>query len=337
MIRPIPAAFRNVRRLHLRARARVPLLQCMAVGHRSMITSATKEMGATATSIIKPSAAAAIVSDMTTDNDHGEAVHYSNPEITRDEHQPGNTVDLPYGFRPLPSQARNKRIFYFDIDNCLYQRLTQIHDLMQVKIHQYFKDLLLLDDKCAHDLHMNYYKTYGLALEGLVRNHQVDALAYNAAVDDLIELKGVLTYNNELREMLQRIRGQFDYFWLVTNAYKNHAMRVVSFLGIGDLFDGLTFCDYAKDPIVCKPMPAYFYGALEVTRIDAKNQEAMQKQWFIDDSEINVKAAYDLGFGHVVHYVENPETYARLETELDYYGKNKIILINDILDLEKVI
>lgn len=274
-------------------------------------------------------------------------VTYRNPELQGSEH-PGAEVELPYGFGPLPASLRNKKVFLFDIDNCLYKRSTKIHDLMQVKIHQYFKEHLLLDDTAAHELHMNYYKTYGLALEGLVRNHQVDALEYNSKVDDSLDLRGVLKYDAALREMLLRIResGEFDVFWLVTNAYKNHALRVVSFLGLGDLFDGLTYCDYSRFPIVCKPMPEFYYRTLETVQVDKDDARALLNLHFVDDSEINVKAAHKLGFGHVFHYVEVELEYDALTKKPDfeeYYGrgdnsdKSKIQILRLILELERAL
>lgn len=258
---------------------------------------------------------------------------YKNPEI--EDPLPGNEVTLTYGFGPVPPEIHNPRIFYFDIDNCLYKRSTKIHDMMQVKIHSYFTNTLNLNDEDANALHMTYYKTYGLALEGLVRNHQVDALAYNALVDDALDLKAVLKYNNDLRSMLVEIRdsGKYDLMWLVTNAYKNHALRVISFLGVGDLFDGLTFCDYRQSPIVCKPMTPFFNNVLKTTNVDD-----VSKVSFVDDSEINVKAAFKLGWGKVIHYVEIPEELTKLKAKPDfneYYGDGKITIIDDILDLGK--
>ncbi|CAK7900918.1 suppressor of disruption of TFIIS [[Candida] anglica] len=260
-------------------------------------------------------------------------IEWTNPELQGSK---SAKVTLPFGFGPLPS--KNKRIFYFDIDNCLYERSTKIHDMMQVKIHDYFKNELSLDDDEAHKLHMTYYKTYGLAIEGLVRNHQVDALEYNAKVDDSLDLKSVLKPNQELRQVLIDIRnsGKFDYFWLITNAYKNHALRVVSFLGLGDLFDGLTYCDYSSFPIICKPMPKFFYNCLTTTGIDYSDKEVMSHQYFIDDSELNVKAAYDLGFGHVYHYVEIDSEFEALRKKDDYgkyYGADKISIVRHITEI----
>lgn len=264
---------------------------------------------------------------------------YENPEI--DGQKPGTTVTLPYGHGPLPEELKNKKIFFFDIDNCLYKRSTKIHDMMQVKIHNYFKQNLQLNDDEAHELHMNYYKTYGLALEGLVRNHQVDALEYNSQVDDSLDLKSVLGYNEELRNMIIKIKEShhYDVLWLITNAYKNHALRVISFLGLGDLFDGLTFCDYSEIPIICKPMDEFFFRCLDTVQVDAKDPAALWQLSFVDDSEINVKAAYDLGFGSVYHFVEVEKEYEQLKQKDDYLtyyeGDRKIVVLRDILELLK--
>lgn len=271
-------------------------------------------------------------------------VAYTNPEVENPD-LPGATVFLKYGFGPVPSELKNQKVFFFDIDNCLYERSTKIHDLMQVKIHQFFKDHLLLNDEDAHNLHMNYYKTYGLAIEGLVRNHRVDALEYNAKVDDSLDLRSVLTRKDELRRMLLRIKqsGQFDLFWLVTNAYKNHALRVVSFLGLGDLFEGLCYCDYSLFPIVCKPMNEFYFKCLDTVNVE---KNAVEKLHFVDDSEINVKAAHKLGFGHVFHFVEIDLEYEELKRKpdfLEFYGNgdntdgSKIRILRNILDLEAAI
>src|SRR5438105_9369338 len=49
----------------------------------------------------------------------------------------------------------------------------KIHDMMVVKIQQYFKTHLKISDEEANKLHKEYYQSYGLALEGLVRHHKI--------------------------------------------------------------------------------------------------------------------------------------------------------------------
>ena len=64
-------------------------------------------------------------------------------------------------------------VLFVDLDNTLYPKSFRIHEMMSEKIHEYFKSQLQLSDEDAFHLHMKYYKQFGLALEGLVRNHKI--------------------------------------------------------------------------------------------------------------------------------------------------------------------
>lgn len=231
---------------------------------------------------------------------------------------------------PAPKMSPNGKIFFFDIDNCLYHRSTRIHDLMQIYIHRYFMKHLHLNDKEARDLHMHYYKQYGLALEGLVRLHKVDAMEYNKVVDDALPLDKILTPNPKLRNLLLDLKksGKVERLWLFTNAYKNHGLKVIELLGLGDIFDGLSFCDYNNFPLICKPME----GAFEKAFIEsgAVNKENV---YFIDDSEINVKAARKFDWGKVIQYVELDSD---LPEDLNAYPALDIHIVRSIMDLRSV-
>ncbi|GMG40055.1 unnamed protein product [Ambrosiozyma monospora] len=113
-------------------------------------------------------------------------------------------VKLTYDLKPAP--PTDGKVFFFDIDNCLYKRSTKIHDLMQLYIHRFFKKHLQLNDEEAHELHLKYYREYGLAIEGLVRLNKINALEYNKVVDDALPLDEILMPNPNLRLMLQRLK-----------------------------------------------------------------------------------------------------------------------------------
>jgi pyrimidine 5'-nucleotidase len=102
-------------------------------------------------------------------------------------------------------------------------------------------------------LHEKYYKEYGLAIEGLTRHHRIDPLAFNYEVDDALPLDTILKPDPKLRKLLESLDTSKVKPWLLTNAYVNHGKRVVKLLGIEDLFEGITYCDYGKLPLVCKP------------------------------------------------------------------------------------
>ena len=114
----------------------------------------------------------------------------------------------------------------------------------------------------ANELHLRYYKDYGLAIEGLVRHHKVDPLEYNTQVDDALPLENVLSPNLQLRKLLEDLDTSKVKPWLFTNAYITHGKRVVRLLGVDDLFEGITFCDYGAWPFLCKPNPEMFKKAM---------------------------------------------------------------------------
>lgn len=117
----------------------------------------------------------------------------------------------------------------------------------------YFVRHLALSPEDADILHQRYYKDYGLAVSGLALHHKIDPLNFNREVDDALPLDNVITPNPQLRKLLEDIDKSKVKLWLFTNAYITHAQRVVRLLGVEDMFEGITYCDYSKMPLVCKP------------------------------------------------------------------------------------
>lgn len=115
----------------------------------------------------------------------------------------------------------------------------------------------------ANRLHLSYYKDYGLAIEGLMRHHKLDPLEYNRQVDDALPLDDILKPDPELRKLLESLDRTKFKPWLFTNAYKTHGRRVVKILGVEDMFEGITFCDYGAEKLLCKPHPAMFEKAMK--------------------------------------------------------------------------
>jgi len=76
---------------------------------------------------------------------------------------------------------------------------------MSELIDQYFVRHLELTQADAYKLHQEYYKTYGLAIEGLVRHHKIDPLEYNRQVDDALPLESIIFPDPQLRKLLEDI------------------------------------------------------------------------------------------------------------------------------------
>lgn len=139
----------------------------------------------------------------------------------------------------------------------------KVHDHMTELIDEYFIKHLELSREDAYKLHQEYYKTYGLAIEGLVRHHKIDPLEYNRQVDDAIPLESILFPDPGLQKLLQDMDKSKVKLWLFTNAYITHGQRVVKLLGVEDMFEGMTFCDYAESTMICKPYPEMYAKAMK--------------------------------------------------------------------------
>ncbi|CAG8263621.1 unnamed protein product [Penicillium salamii] len=174
----------------------------------------------------------------------------------------------------------SRPVFFFDIDNC------------------FFVKHLDLDASDAHMLHQKYYKEYGLAIEGLTRHHKIDPLAFNYEVDDALPLDTILKPDPKLRELLKDLDTTKVKPWLLTNAYVNHGKRVVKLLGIEDLFEGITYCDYGQLPLVCKPSQDMYAKAEKEAA--APSTESC---YFVDDSHLNCVHAHARGWT-TAHLVE---------------------------------
>ncbi|KAK1779110.1 Haloacid dehalogenase-like hydrolase-domain-containing protein [Copromyces sp. CBS 386.78] len=195
-------------------------------------------------------------------------------------------------------------VFFFDIDNCLYPKSAKVHDLMADLIDQYFAKHLNLSWDDAVRLHKEYYQNYGLAIEGLVRHHEIDPLEYNSQVDDALPLDSIIKPSASLKKLLQDIDKSKVKLWLFTNAYINHARRVIKLLEIEDFFEGITFCDYGQTPLVCKPSEDMFRKAMGQAGV----QEGRWADcYFVDDSYLNCKKAQELGWT-TAHLVEEGVT-----------------------------
>jgi pyrimidine 5'-nucleotidase len=124
-----------------------------------------------------------------------------------------------------------------------------MHDL----IDKYMQFHLSLSPADAAHLHASYSKDYGLAIKGLVQHHKIDPLDFNRQVDDALPLDELILPSPSLRKLLLDIDRTKVKLFLFTNAHVTHGMRVVKLLGIDDLFEGITYCDYGAQELLCKP------------------------------------------------------------------------------------
>ncbi|KAI0884180.1 pyrimidine 5'-nucleotidase [Annulohypoxylon maeteangense] len=202
---------------------------------------------------------------------------------------------------PCRSQGRlasNIPVLFFDVDDCLYPQSARVREASSDLINRYFENHLGLSKEDTIRLREEYYKNFGLIVEGLVYNHKIDPLQYNSMVDDSIALDSLIKPDPKLRQLLQDIDKSKVRLWLFTNAYVTHARRVVRLLGVDDFFEGVTYCDYARVPLVCKPQAKMFEEAMRAAGVESNTD-----CYFVDDSFTNCRGAHEFGWT-AVHLVE---------------------------------
>ena len=91
-------------------------------------------------------------------------------------------------------------------------------------------------------------------------------------MDDALPLDEVLSPDPKLRQLLDDIDITKVKLWLFTNAYVTHGRRVVRLLGVDDMFEGITYCDYGARPFLCKPSPAMYEKAERESGAKSRDQ-----------------------------------------------------------------
>ncbi|ORZ23743.1 HAD-like domain-containing protein [Lobosporangium transversale] len=256
--------------------------------------------------------------DSTTNAANTNTINTAYGPSTLDINCPPGQEELGKSINRSITPNHEPRVFFFDIDNCLYSKHCGIAELMRAKIEQYFRDVGFESDH-VQTISYRYYIDYGLAIRGLVLHHpEIDIKDYDDKVDGALPLQDILKENIPLRNMIKSLN--IEKKWLFTNAGKNHALRVIKILGLEGCFDGLTYCDYLKPDFNCKPEPEAFYRAMKDAGVVHPSN-----CYLVDDSAANVDKALDIGWT-AVHVADDPE--------VSQFGHFQI---GDILELPKAL
>jgi putative hydrolase of the HAD superfamily len=181
------------------------------------------------------------------------------------------------------------RTIFFDLDDTLYPQDSGLWEAMGKRIHDYITQRLGVSQAEAKSLRAQYLRGFGTTLNGLMANHQIDPLDYLRFVHD-IPIEEMLSPDPGLQEMLSALPQQKIIF---TNAYREHAGRVLSQLGVSDQFD--LIIDIISLEYHNKPHVEAYRRALEI----AAEQDG-HACLIVDDRSVNLEPAAGLGMTTVL-------------------------------------
>jgi putative hydrolase of the HAD superfamily len=116
-----------------------------------------------------------------------------------------------------------KKIKYwlFDLDNTLYSGDTKVFDQVDKKMSFFISKKLNVSLEEAKKIQKNYFHEYNTTLNGMIKNHKIDAEEFLEFVHDvdLNFLKKDINLQNELANLMGKK-------YIFTNGSKAHASNV---------------------------------------------------------------------------------------------------------------
>ena len=128
------------------------------------------------------------------------------------------------------------RVWLFDLDDTLHDASSASLPGLHVSFGEYIQQHLRLTAQESDALRRRYWLRYGATLLGLVKHHGVDAAHFLHHTHLLPGLEAQVRGHGPDLAALRRLRGRK---YILTNAPRAYALRVLGVLGIGRCFDGL--------------------------------------------------------------------------------------------------
>ena len=190
-----------------------------------------------------------------------------------------------------------KKIKYwlFDLDNTLYSGDTKVFNQVDKKMSFFISKKLNVNLEEAKKIQKNYFQEYHTTLNGMIKNHNINAEEFLQYVNDvdLNFLKKDLNLQNELTKLMGKK-------YIFTNGSKAHASNVTKRIGIENLFDGVF--DIIDSDFIPKPSIEPYKKIIQKYGIEP------DYCIFIEDIARNLKPAHELGMKTV--WIKNDEPWA---------------------------
>ena len=129
---------------------------------------------------------------------------------------------------------QSMKFWIFDLDNTLYSGKTKVFEQIDKKMSKYISQKLDVSIEEAKKIQKNYFHKYNTTLNGMIKNHKIDANEFLEFVHDIdIEF---LKKDFKLSQELKKLVGKKIIF---TNGSKKHALNVTQKIGIEQHFDDI--------------------------------------------------------------------------------------------------
>ena len=197
----------------------------------------------------------------------------------------------------------NIKFWLFDLDNTLYDGATKVFDQVDKKMSKFISKKLNVSIDEARKIQKNYFQEYNTTLNGMIKNHKIDADEFLEFVHD-VDLS-FLDKDKDLEDEIKKLDGKKIIF---TNGSRAHALNVTKRIGIDKLFDGIF--DIRDCGFIPKPSKEPYKKLVECYKIEP------QYCIFFEDIARNLRPAHELGMKTV--WIKNNEPWAAKYSNSDF-------------------
>ena len=185
-----------------------------------------------------------------------------------------------------------RTVWLFDLDNTLHDAGARIFGEINLSMRQFVERELGVDGDEAHKLNMHYWHRYGATLLGLMRHHGVNAAHF---LRDTHRLPGLEQWVGGHRQDVQALARLPGRKFILTNAPRAYALRVLAALGITRLFDGVIAIEDMAMFGQLRPKP----DARMLRRMAVLLGVPAHRCVLVEDTLMHQKAARSVGMGTV--------------------------------------
>ena len=212
------------------------------------------------------------------------------------------------------------KYWLFDLDNTLYSGDTKVFDQVDKKMSKFISEKLKVSEEEAKKIQKNYFHEYNTTLNGMIKNHDIDATEFLEFVHD-VNLD-FLKKDEFLGNQINKLNGKKIIF---TNGSKAHAANVTEKIGIDKLFDGVF--DIVDSDFYPKPSIEPYKKIIENYNIEP------EYCIFFEDIARNLKPAHELGMKTV--WIENKEPWAAEYSDAEFINYRTDNLANFLKEINE--
>ena len=217
-------------------------------------------------------------------------------------------------------ELKNIKYWLFDLDNTLYSGDTKVFDQVDKKMSKFISDKLNVSIEEAKKIQKNYFHEYNTTLNGMIKNHDIDANEFLEFVHD-VDLS-FLKKDVFLENQINKLNGKKIIF---TNGSKAHASNVTKRIGIDKLFDGVF--DIVDSDFYPKPSVEPYKKIIENYNIEP------EYCIFFEDIARNLKPAHELGMKTV--WIKNKEPWAAKYSDAEFINYKTDNLANFLKEINE--